>query len=96
MTTLQHTVEIEKADEPIALRLLSALILGWDALPDEIQVRLLRDAALMGCGFPNATVLPARIMAFVGLHKKPSCVGQATADHPTVESAPMRRLRGTG
>jgi hypothetical protein len=57
---LQTTVKVAIADEPVALRLLSALVLGWDALPLEIQIRLLRDASLMDHGFPNTTMLPKR------------------------------------
>jgi hypothetical protein len=86
---LRHTLEVTETDEPIALRLLSALVLGWDVIPVEVQVLLLRDAALMRSGFPNATVLPARIMAFVDLHKEPSCARHATAD-PTVKSKGRR------
>lgn len=77
---MQHTLEVTKADEPIALRLLSALVPGWDAIPDEIQFRLLRDAALMRNGFPNASVLPARILAFVDQKKAPSSVGRTMAN----------------
>jgi hypothetical protein len=73
--TLRRTLVVTRTDEPMGLRLLSALVLAWDALPDEIQARLLRDAALLHNGFPNATVLPARIMAFVDLHKEQSCSG---------------------
>jgi hypothetical protein len=91
---LQHTVEITKADEPIALRLLSALVLGWDAIPAEIQFRLLRDAALMRSGFPNTTVLPARIMAFVDLHKETPSVANGTADLGA--SVPLQRLSAAG
>ncbi len=73
------------------MRLLSALVLGWDALPEEIQICLLNHAALMRSGFPNATVLPARIMAFVDLHKKElSCIRDATADS-AIQNAPMKR-----
>src|SRR4051812_45935336 len=68
--TLRHTLEVTQANEPIALRLLSALVLGWDSLPEEIQLCLLHDAAKMRNGFPNSSVLPARIMAFVDAHKE--------------------------
>ena len=94
MMGLQHTVEITKADEPIALRLLSALVLGWDTIPTEIQFRLLRDAALMRSGFPNASVLPARMMAFVDQHKAPSSVH--TMVEPTVQNVLHKRLRAAG
>ena len=53
---LQTTVKVAIADEPVALRLLSALVLGWDALPLETQIRLVRDASLMDHGFPNTTM----------------------------------------
>ena len=58
------------ANEPVASRLLSALVLGWDALPLEIQIRLLRDASLMDRCFPNATMLPKTILAFIERHKE--------------------------
>jgi hypothetical protein len=58
------------ANEPVASRLLSALVLGWDALPLEIQIRLLRDASLMDHGFPNTTMLPKTILAFIERHKE--------------------------
>ena len=93
--TLRHTIEVTIANEPIALRLLSALVLRWDSLPDEIQLCLLHDAALMRSGFPNASVLPARIMAFVDLHKELSCVEDATAD-PAILSSPVKIQRATG
>jgi hypothetical protein len=47
-----------------------ALVLGWDALPLEIQIRLLRDASLMDHGFPNTTMLPKTILAFIEQHKE--------------------------
>jgi hypothetical protein len=67
---LQSTVKVASADEPVALRLLSALVLGWDALPLGTQIHLLRDASLMRDGFPNTTVLPTTIVAFIELHKE--------------------------
>ena len=67
---LQSTVKVVSADEPAALRLLSALVLGWDELPLETQIRLLRDASLMSDGFPNTTVLPMKIIDFIERHKE--------------------------
>jgi hypothetical protein len=89
MMRLQHTVEVTKTDEPIALRLLSALVRGWDEIPTELQIRLLRDAALLRNGFPNATVLPARIMTFVDLHKESQDTVHTAAD-------PVEGLPATG
>jgi hypothetical protein len=37
---LQSTVKVAIADEPVALRLLSALVLGWDARTDRTPPRL--------------------------------------------------------
>jgi hypothetical protein len=84
-----HTLDVTTPDEPIALRLLSALVLGWDDLPAEIQVRLLGDAALLRNGFPNSTVLPAKLMGFVDKHKRQRPQGPAaSAIAETLSSVP--------
>jgi hypothetical protein len=70
MALQQQTLKIAPIHEGAALRLLSALVLGWDALPPDTQLRLLRDAALMQNGFPNASVLPKTIVAFIERHKE--------------------------
>jgi hypothetical protein len=67
---LQQTLKIEPIHEAAGLRLLSALVLGWDALPLDTQLRLLRDASLMQNGFPNVSVLPKTIVAFIERHKE--------------------------
>lgn len=91
---LQSTVKVAIADAPVASRLLSALVLGWDALPLETQVSLLRDASSMQDGFPNATVLPKTIVAFIERHKEgpsplegPLSVALARTSHPILSSS---------
>jgi hypothetical protein len=47
MADRQHVLVIATGYEHMALRLLSALIQGWDAVPLATQGWILRDAALM-------------------------------------------------
>jgi hypothetical protein len=63
----QKTLAISTDDEPLALRLLSALILGWDRLQFADQGWLLRDAFVMldGGSFPP----PDALLAFVNTYK---------------------------
>lgn len=61
---------IAKADEHLALRLVSALVLSWDLIPLATQGLLLRDAALMQHdGVPDAASLPAQLLSFIERHK---------------------------
>jgi hypothetical protein len=60
---------VAKADKSIALRLLSAVVLGWDEIPRATQGRLIRDASLMHNGSPDAVTLPANILAFISTHR---------------------------
>jgi hypothetical protein len=60
---------VAKQDEHIALRLVSAMVLGWEAIPLATQGRLIRDAALMHDGDPNADLMPANILAFIMMHR---------------------------
>ena len=60
---------VGKNDEHIALRLLSAVVLGWDEIPFATQGRFIRDAALMHNGSPNADSMPANILAFITMHR---------------------------
>jgi hypothetical protein len=64
---------VAKNDEHVALRLLSAVVLGWDAIPMATQGRLIRDAALMHNRDPEATFMPAKILAFIATHR--DCLG---------------------
>jgi hypothetical protein len=64
-----HALVVSKGDENIALRLVSAVVLGWDAIPLATQGRLIRDAALMHNGHPNAELMPANILAFITMHR---------------------------
>jgi hypothetical protein len=63
-----HVLVVAKNDEQVALRLLSAVVLGWGAIPMATQGRLIRDAALMHNGSPNADSMPANILAFITQH----------------------------
>jgi hypothetical protein len=90
---LQQTLKIAPIHEAAALRLLSALVLGWDALPLDTQLRLLREASLMQNGFPNASVLPKTIVAFIEHHKEgpsplegPLSVAITGARHPDLST----------
>jgi hypothetical protein len=65
----RHTLKIADADRGLALRLISALIFAWALVPFATQGRLLRDAALMHDGKPNAVELPAELLAFIEMHK---------------------------
>jgi len=88
---LQSTVNVAIADEPVALRLVSALVLGWDALPLETQIRLVRDASLMDHGFPNTTMLPKTILAFIERHKEDASPFQAPSKVITESCSSPRR-----
>ena len=70
MAATQQTLRIAKGDNNVALRLLSALVLGWERIPLATQGWLISDAALMRNGTANATRLPAAIVDFINLHKE--------------------------
>jgi hypothetical protein len=63
---------ISQANETVALRLLSALVLGWDEVPTATQGWLIRDAALMTNGRADSLRLPAEILAFIEANKTAS------------------------
>jgi hypothetical protein len=63
----QKTLAISKDDEPLALRLLSAVILGWDRLQLADQGWLLRDAFVMLDG--EASPPPEALLAFINAYK---------------------------
>jgi hypothetical protein len=67
MTSDQQTLKIAFADEHVALRLLSAVILGWDRIPIAMQGWIMRDAFMMKSGEPVAA--PETLMAFIDTHK---------------------------
>ena len=70
MTDQRSALRIAKGEEDLALRLLSALIQGWDGVPVATQGWILRDASLMADGQADAIELPARLLAFINLHKE--------------------------
>jgi hypothetical protein len=68
MTEYQQTLIIAPADRDIALRILSAVILGWDRIPMAMQGWIMRDAFVMKNGGPLAT--PESLLAFIDAHKR--------------------------
>jgi hypothetical protein len=69
MPNSKKTISVALIDEPIALRLVSALVLAWDLVPLATQGRLISDASLMQDGAPNANSLPDQILSFINAHK---------------------------
>jgi hypothetical protein len=67
MASDQQTLKIASVDEHIALRLLSAMILGWDRIPFAMQGWLMRDAFMMKNG--ESIAAPETLMAFVDTYK---------------------------
>ena len=70
MPGTKRTLVVAVADEHIALRLVSALVLAWDQVPLTTQGRLISDAARMLDGPVDTVSLPAAILAFIDLHKR--------------------------
>jgi hypothetical protein len=64
-----RTLVVAKSDEHIALRLISAMVLGWDAIPLATQGRLIRDASLMQNGDADANLMPGNILAFINMQR---------------------------
>jgi hypothetical protein len=71
MAARQRALVVATRYEHMALRLLSALIQGWDAVPLATQGWILRDAALMvdGQADADAVDLPAQLLEFINLHE---------------------------
>ena len=67
MAIRQMALTIAKADEHLALRILSAVILGWDRLQLADQGWVLRDAFTMVNGIPAPT--PQALLQFIDSHK---------------------------
>jgi hypothetical protein len=67
MIAHHQTLKIAAGDQDIALRLLSAMILGWDRIPMAVQGWIMRDAFVMKNGHPLAA--PETLMAFIDAHK---------------------------
>jgi hypothetical protein len=68
----QRILRIAQADEELALRLVSALVLGWDNVPRATQGQLLHDASFMGGGLFGFKALPNRLLAFIEANKDPA------------------------
>jgi hypothetical protein len=60
-------LNIAPADQDVALRLLSAMILGWDRIPLAMQGWIMRDAYVMKNGIMPAG--PEVFMAFIDTYK---------------------------
>jgi len=60
---------ITEGDRKTALRLLSALVISWDALPPIVQGRLLSDSCQID-GDGTALSFPATVLAFIAKHKE--------------------------
>jgi hypothetical protein len=67
MLSDQHTLKIALTDAHLALRLLSAVILGWDRIPIAMQGWIMHDAFMMKDGEQIAT--PETLMAFIDTYK---------------------------
>jgi hypothetical protein len=67
------TLVISQADEHLALRLISALVQGWDLIPLANQGQLIHDAAFMTNGSADKITLPAQLLAFIDANKRTRC-----------------------
>ena len=62
------TLVVAKDDEKTALRLLSAVVIGWDSIPVAVRGRLIQDSCLID-GDGTALSFPAGVLAFIAKHK---------------------------
>jgi hypothetical protein len=67
MAPHQQTLIISPEDQDVALRLLSAMILGWDRIPIAMQGWIMRDAFVMKNG--KSLLRPETLMSFIDAHK---------------------------
>jgi hypothetical protein len=63
----QRTLNFAPDDQEIALRLLSAMVLGWDRIPFATQGWIMRDAYVMRNGSTPAGL--EAFMAFIDVYK---------------------------
>jgi len=68
MLEIHDALVVTEADRKTALRLLSALVIGWDAIPPVVQGRLLSDSCHID-GDGTALSFPAAVLAFITKHK---------------------------
>jgi hypothetical protein len=61
-------LSIAPSDEHLALRLVSALVFGWDHIPMATQGRLLHDATFMGAT-PDPMPMARELLAFIEANK---------------------------
>jgi hypothetical protein len=68
MLEIHDALVISEVDRKTALRLLSALVIGWDTLPPAVQARLLSDSCHID-GDGTALSFPATMASFITKHK---------------------------
>jgi hypothetical protein len=66
MVPWKGTLQVPDSDRQVALRVLSAVIFGWDRIPFAPQGWLLRDASMMRDGSPASA---EQLLAFIDAHK---------------------------
>jgi hypothetical protein len=59
---------VTDVDRKTALRLLSAVVIGWDTIPAAVRGRLVQDSCLID-GDGTALSFPASVLAFIAKHK---------------------------
>jgi hypothetical protein len=68
MYEIHDALVVSETDRKTALRLLSALVIGWDSLPSVVQGRLLSESCHID-GDGTALSFPATVLAFIAKHK---------------------------
>ena len=68
MIEVHDALVVSEDDKKTALRLLSALVIGWDTLPPVVQGRLLVESCAID-GDGTALSFPATVMDFIARHK---------------------------
>ena len=69
MIEVHDALVITEDDRKTALRLLSAVVIGWDTLPAAVQGRLLSESCAID-GDGTALSFPATVMDFIARHKE--------------------------
>ena len=69
MPEIHDALIVTEDDRQIALRLLSAVVIGWDAIPPVVQGRLLLQSCQID-GDGTALSFPAAVLAFIAKHKE--------------------------
>ena len=69
MIEVHDALVVSEDDKKTALRLLSALVIGWDTLPAVVRGRLLAESCAID-GDGTALSFPATVMDFIARHKE--------------------------